>query len=240
MSTEAGNLISYFEKSNFFFLAQYFKNLEGFDQAENLNFLNYKFFNCFLVFLIFVQAQYFKNLEGVNGGQDFDQDFLTDIYNTVKEDEIKIHREHLALGLHERTWYHLYREANGYVGGGRREEGEGGRGRERKEGRGKGGRTEKREVERREGRWREKAEEGEVCRARAQTREGREKGGRRRRREKEGRREGEGRGGSLSLTPFSSTNQSKMHSMANSLQLYDPLVFNSLWRKLNATLKYCT
>lgn len=60
-------------------------------------------------------VQYSKNLEGVNGGKDFPQEFLTDIYNTVKEDEIKIHREHLVQGLNDRTWYHLYREATEYA-----------------------------------------------------------------------------------------------------------------------------
>eukprot|EP01126_Amoeba_proteus_P058813 TRINITY_DN7638_c0_g1_i8.p1 TRINITY_DN7638_c0_g1~~TRINITY_DN7638_c0_g1_i8.p1 ORF type:complete len:770 (+),score=163.45 TRINITY_DN7638_c0_g1_i8:631-2940(+) len=55
--------------------------------------------------------QYAKNLEGVNGGKDFDTEFLQDIYRTVVDDEIKIHSEHLRVSLTDNTWSHLFREA---------------------------------------------------------------------------------------------------------------------------------
>jgi hypothetical protein len=68
----------------------------------------YKFIG--LINISHLQAQYKKNLSF--GG--FDDDLLTSIYEEVEDDEIKIHKEHMCVRLHDNTWRHLYDEARRY------------------------------------------------------------------------------------------------------------------------------
>jgi brefeldin A-resistance guanine nucleotide exchange factor 1 len=55
--------------------------------------------------------QYIRNVRGQNGGKDFPQELVMNIYNRIKENEIKIPEEHLAEGvLDHAVWSHLVRK----------------------------------------------------------------------------------------------------------------------------------
>ncbi len=55
--------------------------------------------------------QYIRNVRGQNGGKDFPQELVMNIYNRIKENEVKIPEEHLAEGvLDHAVWSHLVRK----------------------------------------------------------------------------------------------------------------------------------
>eukprot|EP01124_Arcella_intermedia_P011795 TRINITY_DN1817_c0_g2_i1.p1 TRINITY_DN1817_c0_g2~~TRINITY_DN1817_c0_g2_i1.p1 ORF type:complete len:1224 (-),score=341.78 TRINITY_DN1817_c0_g2_i1:78-3695(-) len=55
--------------------------------------------------------QYKYNLRGLNQGKDFPPQFLSNIYTTVQNDEIKIHKQRMNFDLSDSTWNHLYTDA---------------------------------------------------------------------------------------------------------------------------------
>ncbi|RKP25811.1 hypothetical protein SYNPS1DRAFT_6151, partial [Syncephalis pseudoplumigaleata] len=56
---------------------------------------------------------YMKNLRGVNGGQDFDVEFLTTIYNVIRDHEILMPEEHEGQLGFMYTWRELVRNTHG-------------------------------------------------------------------------------------------------------------------------------
>jgi golgi-specific brefeldin A-resistance guanine nucleotide exchange factor 1 len=61
--------------------------------------------------LLTLQDQYIYNLRGLNDKEDFPPQFLMDIFKNIKNDEIKIHREHVEQCLSDITWQNLYNDS---------------------------------------------------------------------------------------------------------------------------------
>jgi Sec7-like guanine-nucleotide exchange factor len=55
-------------------------------------------------------------LRGQNGGKDYPQDLLIEIYNDIKENEIRIPEEHLHEEINQMTWQYLMKKYNNIKG----------------------------------------------------------------------------------------------------------------------------
>lgn len=61
-------------------------------------------------------AEFKKNVSKVNGGKDFDEDMLEDVYNAIRNDEIVMPAEHTGLVKENYTWKVLLKRGNGKEG----------------------------------------------------------------------------------------------------------------------------